>query len=152
MYRRLNECEYLGECSRDCDHPLLKLVDNVGITKNQNQSSHMWHRTRLSSFVNRQEGNVLFNDALDIFLIWLYGIGDVVKDHSCSERGNLLPPLHGLLFPNTTVKAQTCTFRASCCSARMSWAQVPTFAARGLLYAPPPQTVMEYWLELEIAQ
>ena len=44
----------------------------------------------------RKEGNVLFNDALITFYLWIYKIGHVVKDHS--ERGNLLPPLHGLLF------------------------------------------------------
>ena len=47
----------------------------------------------------RKEGNVLFNDALNTFYLQLYGVGHMVKDHSDSERGNLLPPLHGLLFP-----------------------------------------------------
>ena len=28
----------------------------------------------------------------------LYGVGHIVKDHSDNERGNLLPPLLGLLF------------------------------------------------------
>ena len=28
----------------------------------------------------------------------LYGVRDMVKDRSDNERGNLLPPLHGLLF------------------------------------------------------
>ena len=46
----------------------------------------------------RNEGNILFNDALNTFYLWLYGIGHMVKDHSDSERRNLLPP-HGLLFP-----------------------------------------------------
>ena len=32
------------------------------------------------------------------FILCLHGVGYVVKDHSDSERGNLLPP-HGLLFP-----------------------------------------------------
>ena len=32
------------------------------------------------------------------FILRLYGVGHMVKDHSDSERGNLLPP-HGLLFP-----------------------------------------------------
>ena len=41
---------------------------------------------------------MLFNDALNRFLnVWLYGISQMVKDHSDSERGNLLLP-HGLLF------------------------------------------------------
>ena len=39
-----------------------------------------------------------FNDALNTFYLRLYGVGGhMVKDHSDSERGNLLPP-HGLLF------------------------------------------------------
>ena len=48
--------------------------------------------------LGRKEGNVLFNDALNTFYLRLYGVGHMVKDHSDSERGNLLPP-HGLLFP-----------------------------------------------------
>ena len=45
-----------------------------------------------------KEGNVLFNDTLNTFYLRLYGVTHMVKDHSDSERGNLLPP-HGLLFP-----------------------------------------------------
>ena len=41
-----------------------------------------------------KEGNVLFNDTHNTFYIRLYGM---VKDHSDSERGNLLSP-HVLLF------------------------------------------------------
>ena len=41
-----------------------------------------------------RKGNVLFNDALNTFYLWLYGIRHMVKDHSDSERGNP----HGLLF------------------------------------------------------
>ena len=44
------------------------------------------------------EGNVLFNDTLNTFYLRLYGVRHMVKDHSDSERGNLLPP-HRLLFP-----------------------------------------------------
>ena len=44
-----------------------------------------------------KEGNVLFNDALNTFNLWLYGVTYMVKDHSDSERGNPLPP-HRLLF------------------------------------------------------
>ena len=46
----------------------------------------------------RKERNVLFNDALNTFYLWLYRIRHMLKDHSDSERGNLIPP-HGLLFP-----------------------------------------------------
>ena len=45
-----------------------------------------------------KEGNVSFNDTLNTFYLWLYGVGHMVNDHSGSERGNPLPP-HGLLFP-----------------------------------------------------
>ena len=45
----------------------------------------------------RKEGNVLFNNALNTFYLRLYGVRHMVKNHSDSERGNLLQP-HGLLF------------------------------------------------------
>ena len=45
-----------------------------------------------------KKGNGLFNDALNIFYLRLYGVGHMVKYHSDSERGNPLPP-HRLLFP-----------------------------------------------------
>ena len=32
------------------------------------------------------------------FILWLYGIGHMVKDHSNNERENPLLPLHGLHF------------------------------------------------------
>ena len=48
--------------------------------------------------VGRKEGNVLFNDALNTFYLRLYGVKHMVKNHSDSESGNLLPP-HRLLFP-----------------------------------------------------
>ena len=57
-----------------------------------------------------KEGNVLFNYTLKTFLIWLYGVGHMIKDDSYRKM-KLLLPLHGLL-----------SFRLS---------------ARGLLYAPP---------------
>ena len=47
------------------------------------------------------EGNVLFNDALNTFYLQLYGVTHMVKDHSDSERGNPLPPPR-LLFPNSS--------------------------------------------------
>ena len=36
----------------------------------------------------KKEGNVLFNDTLNTFYLWLYGIGHTVEDHSENERGN----------------------------------------------------------------
>ena len=47
----------------------------------------------------RKEGRkCLFNNTLNTFYIQLYGVGHMVKDHSDSEKGNPLLPLHGLLF------------------------------------------------------
>ena len=48
--------------------------------------------TRKMQLSGRKEGNVLFNDALNTFYLWLYGVGHMVKYHSDSERGNPLPP------------------------------------------------------------
>ena len=56
----------------------------------------------------RKERNVLFNDALNIFYLRLYGVGHMVKDHSDSERGNLMPP-HGLLFPISSKSSLMCS-------------------------------------------
>ena len=42
-----------------------------------------------------KEGNVLFNDAHNMFYFGLYGVDHIVKDHSDSERGN---PLHTTVF------------------------------------------------------
>ena len=36
-----------------------------------------------------KDGNVLFNDALNTFYLWLYGIMHMVKDHSDSGKGPL---------------------------------------------------------------
>ena len=46
----------------------------------------------------RQDGNILFNNALITFYLRLYGVRHMVKDHSDSEKGNPLLP-QGLLFP-----------------------------------------------------
>ena len=56
----------------------------------------------------RKEGNVLFYDALNTFYLRLYGVRHMVKDHSDSERANLLPP-HGLLFPISSNGSFICT-------------------------------------------
>ena len=35
----------------------------------------------------KEQGNVLFNDALNTFYLRLYGVWHMVKDHSYSEKG-----------------------------------------------------------------
>ena len=48
-----------------------------------------------------REINVLFNDALNTFYLRLYGVRHMIKDHSDSEKGNLLPPHRLLLLINS---------------------------------------------------
>ena len=50
----------------------------------------------------------LFNNALNTFYLWLYGVGHMVKNHSDSEIGNLLP-LNGLLFLISSKGSFICT-------------------------------------------
>ena len=52
--------------------------------------------------IGRNEGNVLFNDALNTFYLRLYGVIHMVEDHSDSERGNPLSP-HRPLFPISSI-------------------------------------------------
>ena len=54
------------------------------------------------------ERNVLFNDALNTFYLWLYGVRHMVKDHSDSEKGNPLPP-HRLLLSINSKGSCICT-------------------------------------------
>ena len=71
----------------------------------------MWHYDNgrsdvLSIYIHKRETvererNVLFNDALNTFYLRLYGVGHMVKDHSDSEKGNLLPPHRLLLSINS---------------------------------------------------
>ena len=56
----------------------------------------------------RKEGNVLFNDALNTFYLWLYGVRHMVKDHSDSEKGNPLLP-HRLLLSISSKGSFICT-------------------------------------------
>ena len=58
----------------------------------------------------------------------------MVKDHSDSERGNLLPP-HGLLFPINSKGSFICT--------------IPDRIAHTMAFVTP---VVEHWLERQIAQ
>ena len=58
--------------------------------------------------LDRNELNVLFNDALNTFYLRLYGVRHMVKDHSDSEKGNPMQP-HGLLFPINSKGSFICT-------------------------------------------
>ena len=80
----------------------------------------------------RKEGIVLFNDALNTFYLRLYGIRHMVKNHSDSERGNLLLP-HGLFFPIGSKGSFICT--------------IPDRIAHITAFVTP---VVEHWLEREL--
>ena len=81
---------------------------------------------------SRKEENVLFNDTVDTFYLRLCGVRHMVKDHSDSERGNLLPP-HGLLFQKPGI----------------FYMHHPTDRiAHTMAFVT---SVMEHWLEQEIA-
>ena len=84
--------------------------------------------------ISPNEGNVLFNDALNTFYLRLYGVRHLVKDHSDSEKGNPLPP-HRLLFPISSKGSFICT--------------IPDRIAHTTAFVKP---VVDHWLEREIAQ
>ena len=75
-------------------------------------------------FIEGKEGNVLLNDALNTFYLRLYG-GNIVNNHSDSERRNPLPLRHGLLFPISSKESFIYTI---------------------------PQLGEQHWLKREIAQ
>ena len=78
-----------------------------------------------------KEENVLFNDAFNTFYLRLYGNRYMVKDHSDSERGNLLPT-HGLLLSINSKSYFICT--------------IPYRIAHTTTFVT---LVMEHWLEEE---
>ena len=84
-----------------------------------------------SRWANRtwKEGSVLFNNALNTFYLWLYGVRHMVKDHSDSEKGNPLPP-HRLLFLINSKGSFICT--------------IPDRIAHTTAFVTP---VVEHWLE-----
>ena len=65
---------------------------------------------RYCSYNKRKEGRkLLLNDALNTFYLWLYGIGHMLKNHSDSERGNLLLLLNRLFFLISSKGSFLCT-------------------------------------------
>ena len=100
----------------------------------QNGFVHMSAGVTLIYLQKERKGNALFNDALNTFYLRLYGIRHMVKDHSDSEKGNLLPP-YMLLFPINSKGSFICT--------------IPDRIAHTTAFVTP---VVEHWLEREIAQ
>ena len=63
--------------------------------------------TNYVSNEGRKKGHILLNDALNTFLLRLYGVRHMVKDHSDSERQNPLPP-YRIHFPNSSKASFIC--------------------------------------------
>ena len=93
----------------------------------------------LAGRTGQEEGRVLFNDTLNTFCLWLYGVRLMVNDYSDSERER----------------------KETCCCHYMGYSF--QLAARNLLYAPFHRqnstyhiafviSVVEHWMEREPAQ
>ena len=55
-----------------------------------------------STYIKQMEGRkemCFFNDAFNTFYLQVCDVGHMVKYHSDGERGNPLPPSHGLIYP-----------------------------------------------------
>ena len=76
----------------------------------QKRKGNVLFNDTLNTFYLRLYGEsiVLFNDTLNTFYLRLYGVRHMVKDHSDSEKRNLLPP-HRLLFPISSKGSFICT-------------------------------------------
>ena len=62
------------------------MVDTLFFYTEIYQYNTLFKHTHTHTHTERKEGNVLFNDALNTFYLWLYGVTHMVKDHSDSER------------------------------------------------------------------
>ena len=80
-------------CHQTCVRRTVASADNIAV---------------ISGRKRERERNVLFNDALNTFYLRLYGVRHMVKDHSNSEKGNLLPP-HRLLLSINSKGSFICT-------------------------------------------
>ena len=56
----------------------------------------LWLTDNYASVGNVRKGNLLFNDTLNSFYLWIFGTTFMVKISADSKRGNPLPPLYGL--------------------------------------------------------
>ena len=111
----------VGELSSHVLPQRASLVIFAALRSTKRKPQHYWRYKRAR--------NVLFNDPLNTFYLRLYGVRHMVKYHTDSERGNLLPP-HGLLFPISIKGSFICI--------------IPHTTAFGI-------PVVEHWLKREIA-
>ena len=91
----------------DTDLTDLISVIKIDVYLYENVTAHLLIFKKRKTLIT-EEGNVLFNDALNTFYLRLYGVRHMVKDHSDSEKGNVLLR-HGLLFPINSKGSFICT-------------------------------------------
>ena len=93
-------CLYSTQCNDDNSRVIYGIVKEGNVLFND----------ALNTFYLRdeRERNVLFNDALNTFYLRLYGVRQMVKDHSDSEKGNPLPS-HRLLLSINSKGSFICT-------------------------------------------
>ena len=58
-----------------------------------------------------EQGDIVFNNAVNPFCVWLYGISHMAK---YPQRGNVLLPPHGLLFPISSKGSSTTPYPGHC--------------------------------------
>ena len=80
------------------EHERAQWVNHDGSTTDCTMSGHSTTELHLAPSVQWWFFKILFNDAFNTFYLRLYGIKQMVKDQSDSERGNLLLPRHQLIF------------------------------------------------------
>ena len=135
------ELESLPRCEPSTYQPISRRQSHctIGADYELQQQAIFYMHSPIHKIVHsmeRKEGNVLFNDALNTFYLRLYGIRHMVKDHSDSEKGNPLPP-HRLLFPINSKGSFICTIP---CMVRI--AHTTAFVTPAVVH----------WLERDIAQ
>ena len=79
-----------------------------GYEKLSKAACQAYCQTGFNEMKGRKEGTVLFNDALNTFYLWLYGVRHMLKNHLDREKGNPLPP-HMLLFSISSKGSFICT-------------------------------------------
>ena len=94
FFSQLSQLSYFAHFTLNTFWPLEICVP---MALHHSYTSTLYNKVKTKFRQWRKEGNVLFNDALNTFYLWLYGVRHMVKYHTDSERGNPPPP-HGLLF------------------------------------------------------
>ena len=88
----------------------------------------------LKTHWRRKEGNVLFEDALNIFYLWLHGVRHIVKNHSDYKTRN---PLHGLRFAISSKGSFICTISQT--GYHIQWSPLYQLYSTGCINSEGPQ-------------